>query len=109
MTTTKPKVTDTEGRRLLNERLSVDGRSANWLSRLLTKTVCEIAQAPISAWCRGENRPEADMRAVLEGLFDIPSKAWLTDEERGWIRAASDLRALLGTEEAHPSTPDAAA
>lgn len=73
---------ETEGRRLLRERLC-EGVTQRWLADLL-----EIKQSSVSLWVSGKARPEAHYRLALWKLWRIPQRAWLTTSERRMVRRA---------------------
>lgn len=92
---------DTEGRRLLAERLA---SHPVWnVSRLAT--AFGLSQPSVGGWVRGQARPEVPWRMRLEMLLGIPADAWLTETERQIIADGAPASSpALPTDDA----PDAA-
>ncbi|MEP7124703.1 MAG: hypothetical protein ABJE95_27490 [Byssovorax sp.] len=76
---------DTEGRRLLNERLQ------NTTQIELAKSL-EVHQSNVSLWSTGRTRPEPHHREALLVVLGIPTIAWLTPEELEVIARVSKTR-----------------
>jgi transcriptional regulator with XRE-family HTH domain len=67
---------NTEGHRLL--RVFLEKHTQTELAKLVG-----IRQQRISGWVRGISRPEnAELRALLEAVCDIPADAWRTAKEK---------------------------
>lgn len=79
----------TEGARRLREWIEGDAvRSQTQLAEALG-----VSQPSVSAWLRGDSRPEDHLREALELLTGIPRALWRRDAEQD---AVDRVRARLG-------------
>lgn len=68
---------NTMGRKLLVERIQSD---PDWTQAKLAVSL-DCKQPSVSAWIRGETRPDTHFRQAIERLMGIPMGTWLTDAE----------------------------
>lgn len=89
----------TEGRSILLRILSSETQQA--LVARLHKRGVRVKQQAVSAWVRGEARPEPHFRDGLERVLGIPREAWYTAGELAIARGrelAGDELAATGTD-----------
>lgn len=55
-----------------------------------------VRQSSISLWVKGRSRPEHHHRLLLEEFADIPTDAWMTEEDRVALQAARERFRIAG-------------
>lgn len=96
----------TLGARLLREWL--DANKDTRSQRVLADTL-GLKQPSVSAWLRGESRPEDHLREAIEILTGIPRDSWRRPTEQDTVeRVRARTGATVAVDEPRPSHPAAA-
>lgn len=88
------KMTNTEGRRLLNLYVGKHGQQ-------VVANAIGVRQSSVSLWVRGLTRPEPPHRKLLVPIIGGTEDSWLTAKELRFIdrhRAKSESASPTGTE-----------
>lgn len=93
----------TDGARLLSDWLSAPGENR---SQTLLAEIIGVSQPSVSAWLRGESRPEDHHRESIQLLTLVPRESWRKPAEQAAVdRVRIALAGQVVAPAAAPATP----